>query len=424
MATGKKKSERIIQLPPATVVLSIPTPERPYLVERLLTGHEVALEYKARQPELDAQFARARKVLKKWAPKLRKMPEYNDVPITGLSVRYRSKFGHPVSPLQMVIAINVGRKYSQSEMDRLGIKDQQLPSVMDGVPVKILEGSFELLSPQSAVLAASTSTKPNNPLGFGDALVGGAPIARPGHADDFGTLGVVQSVVGGTWEGLTANHVVTGNAVVEQVGPVAAGVSTTRPIGNVIRAKNSNHSHNGVTETLDCASLQLVQPFAGIPPSVFPPAGDGWIREVNAPNGALAGVPLFYSTRRVRQSDSAFKLWKFGAAMGQVIYGRVLDTDVPEFQIGSQRYRNNFTVENFSDSNNDFLLPGDSGSLLVAEALVNGNRAIVAIGILFARISNGLRVGLACNVSHVLDAITPTIPGERLIDLWDLPLED
>ncbi len=426
-ASNESKKSSATDIPPSiqppvtvTVAVSQPTPERPYVIfEQLVTDAEAAQEYLARQPELDLQFERARKALNKWMPKLLKSNEYKQGHITGLSIRFRTRFGQPISPLQVVIAVNVGRKYDPKDLTRLGIAEIPKRTPVDGFPVKVLEGTFELLQTQTGSLLRSGSIKPANPLGFGDPLVGGVPIAPPGSPDSFGTLGVVFSKAG-EWFGLTCHHVVDSSPTVEQVGPIASGVSTTRPIADVIRKVNSDHFLDGTTETVDCASLEMKQLPAGVPQIVFPDFSSGWIRGVNTSPGQV-NVPVFYSTRRVELSDNRFVIWKFGAATGEVVQGRVLDTDTPDHLVNNKRHRNNFTVKQVNGD--DFLTPGDSGSIIALEASVGGKPAFIAVGVLFAKIDNSLRVGLACNMNHVIDALglAAKLPSERLVDTWQRP---
>ncbi len=400
----------------ATVVLSVPTPEQPYLVERLLTEDEVAAEYLARQEELDAQFEKASAVLKRWAPKLRKTAEFKNHHITGMCLRFRSKFSHTVSPLRVVIAVNVATKFSPRDLDFLHIP--MLPRTVDGIPVKVLEGCFCLL-PGEAVELRGLFTKPKNPILFTAELVGGIPIAPLNHPEAFGTLGVVLADSAGDWLGITCQHVANGiGSIVEQLGPDNAAGSTSRRIGTVVRAVKAVHKHSvdQDRETVDCASVTLDQ-TAGV---VLPQGSNGWIRGINQ----TPPIPLFYSMTRMEAVHKSYTVWKFGSATGEAVQGTILDTNSLQFDIGNVRFENNFSIEfdrfatpaMFSPS--EFLIPGDSGSIVALEVQVNGNRAFVAVGVLFARLSTNPNIGFACNMRHVIDALKIDIPTDRLITSW------
>ena len=399
----------------ATVVLSVPTPEQPYLVERLLTEDEVTAEYLARQEELDAQFEKASAVLKKWAPKLRKTAEFKKHHITGMCLRFRSKFSHTVSPLRVVIAVNVATKFSPCDLEILKIP--MLPPSIDGIPVKVLEGTFDLL-PAKAVQLRGLFNKPKDPIPFTDELVGGIPIAPPNHPEAFGTLGVVLSDSAGDWLGITCEHVAKRfGSDVEQLGPDNAAGPTSRRIGTVARAVNKafNHSVDGDKETIDCASITLDQ----LPGVTLPQLG-GRIRGVNH----SPPVELYYSNTRMESLHKSYKVWKFGSATGEAVKGIIKDTSSLQFDIGNVRYENNFSVvfDRFAIprmfSTSEFLIPGDSGSIVALEANVNGNRAFVAVGVLFAQLSTNPNIGFACNMRHVIDALKLKIPNGKLISSW------
>jgi hypothetical protein len=404
----------------AVVALSTPTPEQPYLVERLLTDEEVIAEYMARKAELDVAFEKASLVLQKWAPKLRKTAEYKSHHITGMCVRFRSKFSHTVSPLRVVIAVNVAAKLPPDELDSL--KFARLPASVEGVPVKVLEGSFELLAPEAVELRGGT-TRPKNPLPFTDPLVGGIPISPPNRPDAYGTLGVEFTDEDDSKIGITCQHV-AGNpgAHVDQLGPVSAtGADTSRDIGTVGKSVKKRYTHliDGDVETVDCASV-ILDTAGGI---AFPPETEGWIRGVNQ----TPPVPLYFSNSRMNAFHKNFRAWKFGSATGRAVIGKIFDTGSLQFDIGGIRYVNNFSVkfDRNADpslpSTGEFLIPGDSGVVIALEASVNGNRAFVAVGVLFAQLTTNRNIGFACNMRHVIDALQLKIPANRLIDSWAKP---
>ncbi len=414
---------------PVPVVANFqPTPEHPYLIERLLTPEEVAVEYLVRQTELDDQFEKARKALKKWWPSLKKTEDFRRGHITGVSVRYRTRFGRPVSPLQVVIGVNVATKLREEYLnDGEGVLSKLPPSIY-GVPVKVVEGCFEFLAPaRTASFLAGSTISPKNPLKFTDDLVGGVPIAPPGKPKEFGTLGVVLSATDGSFLGLTCQHVVGNkNKPFDQRGPdTASGQPVTRPIGKVTAAIRKNHTHTKTltTETIDCAVLGFSQPPAAFPPIVFPPAGR-WVQGLSHPAGqspvGSVVVPMFFSKTRVKAAHSIFDVYKFGSATGGVLIGRIRDVDNLFFSVNGQGFSNNFTVEH-RDANQRFVTPGDSGAILALRAEVSGAPAFVAIGILFAAIDTSGSIGLACNMSQILDGLNPDIPAVQQIISWQRP---
>lgn len=411
---------REARVPGVALAASTFSRDRPFVVERLLSPEEVVAEYFARRSELDEQFTSARAALDRWMPELRKSKDCKCGHITGVSVRFRSKFGQTVSPLQVVIGVNVARKFRPEDVQTHGAC--MLPESVDGIPIKVVEGQFELLSPAAAgTLTRSVFSSPTNPLSFLDDLVGGAPIAPAGRPNEFGTLGVVVSAADGSYLGLTCQHVVQNEFQMDQRGPDVGSLPTTRSIGTVINRFKSDHTFQGVSETLDCASIELQQPPGESEQIVFPPTGN-WIRGLshpaNEPPSTANTIPVFYSKARAEMAHSIFPLWKFGSASGQIVKGRIKDVDNSLFVVNGVAFEHNFTVQHF-DGNQTFATPGDSGAVLGLEAEVQGKPAFVAIGILFAAIQGNSSVGLACNMSHVIDALSLSIPKKLLVDTWD-----
>ena len=287
-----KSGGSIDQTTSATVVFSSLKPGsnyepgQPFKIERLISPKEVAAEYFARSEELDSDFAEARKVLAKWWPQLKKSKDFKKGHLTGASVRFRTKFGQVVSPLQVVIGINVADKVQQGDFKQFGITTK-LPPTKNGVPVKVVEGSFELMAPVPASVLRGSTFSPLNPLKFSDALVGGAPIFPGSSVDEYGTLGVVVSATDG-YVALTCEHVVGSTSQVSQRGPVVSGNPTVRPIGRVLGTFLNDHALNGRTETLDCAAVKLEQPLTGGPITLPPPPPVSWIRGVSQPDGTTA----------------------------------------------------------------------------------------------------------------------------------------
>ncbi|MDA1231737.1 MAG: hypothetical protein O2856_13265, partial [Planctomycetota bacterium] len=415
----------------AAVVISgsVPTVERPYLIERLLTPGEVAAEYAVRQAELDEQFEVARKALKRWLPTLKRTPMYKNGDITGACVRYRTRFGRPVSPLQVVIGVNVLTKLRPEDVPA----GQMLPRCIDKVPksagtvpVKVVEGNFQLIAKKASFLRSS-GTSPGNALPLTEPVVGGAAICPPGNPQAFGTVGVLFSSDGTSYFGLTCQHVVRKESnLVDQRGPDLNGNPVTRLLASVKLEKfrHWKHSKTGRMETIDSGLIEVDTATPVVPPVAAPPSGEYWIRGIthnmNQPPQSATAIPLYFSSIPVRNAFVAFDMYKLGAGRGELVIGKLRDSDTAFFNVGQVRFENNFTVEH-RDANQRFVTPGDSGSIIAIRAKVDNRLAFVAVGILFATLEVNGFVGLACNMSQVLDALKPAVEESRIIAIWDLP---
>ncbi len=132
---------------------------------------------------------------------------------------------------------------------------------------------------------------------------------------------------------------------------------------------------------------------------------DSWvISPVDQEPVLPANKKIVYLNRRVTRSDGNFKLLKFGNGSGDIVQGRIKDVDIGVVVIRGVAYLRNFTVVP-ENSNGKFATPGDSGSLLVLEKNINGEDVLVAVGILFAALQNTPSIGLACNISEVINAL-------------------
>lgn len=377
-----------------------PTPDRPYLVERILTREEVDAEYFARQVELDARIAHAKAVLAKWQPELLKSSQYGE--ITGLSVRFRTKFGEVVSPLQVVIAVNVAFKYALSDLP--GRQCIPFPRMVEDVPVKVLEGKFELLS--------SAISHPANPLPFDQAMQGGVPVAPKGSPQAFGTLGVILQETTGLLVGLTNAHVISGGLAV-QLGPIdpATGQDTVREVGNVSPSRSfKGEVGSTVLRSVDCALVTLA---SGLIPSPTPWEIRGFTGEARE---------MFLAKRPIRSSDRSLEVWKFGAASGALLIGKLHDLDVELIRIGGQNFVHTFSVRH-RDGNNTFVIPGDSGSVLGFKTKVatpvGTKKAFVLFGLLFAQLDGDSSVAYACQIRDVVQPLKLDVDPDRFAPDWE-----
>lgn len=382
--------------------------------ERLLTPHQEWLEYQARQIELDASIEQASKALDEWLCSYHRRRDFDN--ICGASVKLRTKFGHVVSPLQVVIAINVREKLTLEECKQRRWK--VLEQIGD-FRVKVLEGQFMPI-PQANALFLRGRTVKQNPPALTAELVGGIPIATPINHFAFGTLGLVYTA-GANRFGITCKHVIDSSFQVDQLG-LEGSLRVSRTLGHVAAAVGSpspNHTLDGRTESLDCAMVEI----SSRSEVVLPPRGS-WIRGLTHPLDAEPSasevVPLYYSKRQILGRDKGARIWKFGMGTGTIAIGRLDTTNHATLDVGGVPYTKNFTVHAYHNRNGTFVLPGDSGSVLAIEARVDGGRAFVAIGVLFATLAGNMSVGLACNINHVIDALNLPIPRRLRKSEWEV----
>ncbi|MCA9140275.1 MAG: hypothetical protein KDB00_26070 [Planctomycetales bacterium] len=397
-------------------------PGQVFRIERILTTDEVAQEYSAREAELGTQFDRARATIENTViPQLESLGLIESGQVTGVSARYRTKFGHPVSPLQVVIGVNVARKLPIDELKR-----RQIPIVAthyDGIPVKVVEGTFDLITAKGFFLSGNQS--PKEALPFTEEIVGGIPVAPPNDLDDFGTLGLVTMIQDQVRQliGVTCQHVVKKQPQTQQIDDAGGNREIGRTLLSILPA-NRNQTFSNVTESVDCASLDL-RASPGEPALKEPPPGT-WARgishPINATPSATTAIPILFATRRANAIDTRLPLWKFGNGSGILMEGRIDILNNQAIYINRLRYRNNFTVH-LTNSNGNFASPGDSGSLLAVEAkaTIDGQPkdVFIAIGVLFAALHDGT-TGLGCNMSHVIKALglDNIIPQDRLTGTW------
>ena len=376
-------------------------PGMPFRLERLITPVEVGLEYAARRKELDADFEKARRVLEKYRPKLEKRKDFVDGHITGTSVRFRTKFGQVVSPLQVAIVINVDRKRSLDDLKKRGYEKFD---ELDGVPVKVVEGSFSLISESASFLRGLAS--PITPVSFSDPIVGGAAISPPGNPSAFGTLGLVAVSDNNQQFGISCQHVVSNS--VDQI----AANGKSRSVGAIktSRPPDKDFKKGTITESLDCSLIAFVK-NPSVP--IKFPGGGNWVHGFSS--------DIYLAARRVNSSELDRPIFKFGVGSGELVEGRIeaLDRDI---NINGVPYFNNYSVVLAEDSGRTFAVPGDSGSVLLVDAVVNSKPAMVVIGILFARLNgdNAVKVGIACNMSFVLHALKldKEISGLKIAKTW------
>ncbi|MGB7323419.1 MAG: hypothetical protein WBD31_01010 [Rubripirellula sp.] len=422
-------------------------PGLPFRIERILTFQEAEWEFAAREEELKQQFDRANKAIEKLLKEWRKtggttkriergtsrihkkesvekkvcrlMKEGN---VTAVSARYRTKFGHPVSPLQVVIAINVDKKVeTQSELDSDPASSKAfsvlpaavlpaedfLPKQYEGIPIKVIEGQFYLLAKFDGYYARGAG-QPKNPIPFDAPVVGGIPIAPPSNLADFGTLGLLHATADRLL-GLTCQHVVDGGkgAKVVQLGD-SNGWREFASVQDAVLPKDRNA--NGF-ESVDCATIEV--DTVNTKPTVKLPKNGLWAMGFNAAPSNNKTIPLLVANDTLTKNNTKARLWKFGNGTGTLLPGRVGTIEhanvVIELDNGTLvEYSGNFSIQR-PDADRGYVAGGDSGAIVAIEARVKSKAGkledvFLAIGLLFAALGDGT-TGLVCSTQAVLKAL-------------------
>ena len=412
----------------STITVAFHSPQKgenkagqPFVIERILSPEEANLEFQARRDELQTEMNHAQKCADALWDRLAKLAEFKNH-ITGISVRFRTRFGLPVSPLRVVIAVNVERKLSPEQLKEYGFTG--VDACIADLPIdlqhetKVLEGRFGLLG-DGFLLHGAVS--PIAALPFDKVLVGGVPIHRPLEPTSaFGTLGLVSAADGRSPFGLSAQHVVGNeNDVVEQIDHQG----NDREIGAVSVAQQApfDVTVGGVVESIDAALVELRRDVA----EIKLPAHGEWARAIShtidAEPPTTNSPPIFFSNRRIAAGDKGRPVWKFGNGTGFAAIGAI-DSISQSTNINGASFKRNFSIEPFPNSNSTFVKPGDSGSVVATQATsVNGlpQQAIILIGVVFAGLFDSTRA-VACNMNAVVKGLglQQELDGSKFADLW------
>ncbi len=384
---------------------------QPYPLLRIIKDDEILLEKQAREEELAWQYKRAEKAYeklskdlnkqwnqkkkKKGKPSKRDVVDYGDV--TGIEISFRTKFGHVVSPLQYVLIVNVSRKIDNSKLSDRNITP--LPSAIDGVPVKVLEGSFEQANQVSEGRLAS-GIGPKDPPDPDQPIKGGQPVAEIGNADKFGTLGVVIGTKEGVNFGISNKHV-TSNQTIRLTS------TGDQHIGEVIKAVEKESADDHFVDA-SYFSLQIQDELESLPYQ---------IKGVNDDTT----VDLLIADRVATDTELGFPVYKYGAKTGALLKGRLASVKA-QVNVGGKLREGVMKAEK---SANTFLMGGDSGSLLLVKARVKNQLIWLVIGIVFAqKIINGIpndRIAYICHIKDVIDelGLKSQIPSKRLVKTWE-----
>lgn len=195
-----------------------------------LTNDEARKELGQRWEELFEERLLAYEVFHRHHDYLLNLPN-----VTGIHVGLKRKQGKIVTPLHFCIRIHVREKLKSGDPKLL----IELPKSFDGIPVDVLERSYQSLN---TVKAAASQ--------FVNSIMGGAPIAREGEfkAKGLGTLGGVL-FAGSKPIYITNQHVAgpEGTVIIQPPdGKVSAGQKEA--IGKVIHCEREG--------SIDCAIIK------------------------------------------------------------------------------------------------------------------------------------------------------------------------
>ncbi|QDT92339.1 hypothetical protein [Gimesia algae] len=403
----------------STVFASSKTNEwQPYPLLRIVEGDEVLQEKEARREELKAQYKKAelayellnkelklqkaRRKNNKGKSFTKQEKDYGDV--TGMEIGLRTKYGLLVSPLQYVITVNVSQKKSNDELKQRKIAP--LPPAINGTPIKVLEGKFEKVKAADRAILA-TGSNPGYIPDSGDDVFGGQPIAGKFHPNEFGTLGFV---IGGDGEhhlGLSNDHVLKSLRIIR--------VTSTGPkeIGKVGDQVAEHQTTDGERRFVDAGYIELNLPddISSIPFVIKDLIED------------TSSLKFYVADEIVDDSDLDYPVYKFGARTGSLKEGKLASVKA---QVDIEELEDDFlggideTKEGIIKIKNEFVsinAAGDSGAAVVMKPIINGKRAWLVIGLIFAQLVDNDRVAYACHISEALKLlkIRDKIPDHMLL---------
>ena len=340
---------------------ALPTVERPFLVEYFPSHWQILEEEWIRKEELSKKRKQAERVLRHNKEKWLKNKE-----VTGLSVGYRTKFGQIVSPLQIVIDIDVNRKYQEGDLPRKHrecfkrvafIRQKEGPFI----PVKIRERNYV------SSIAVSSAGNAGTPDHESDNITGGIQIAPESDLGSWGTLGIcVPHIAAGisVLVGITNDHVVGAKTKVRIRNPAGAGDDSLYfgIVSDTVR--NSN---------IDAASIVRI------------PSSDRSFEPGIIESGIQLGDSVKYF-RHENLTDNIDlrdfqEIFKVGAKTADRLIGSIAKRrrDLPVPSLG-RNFKSVIEVKGVSNS--PITAAGDSGSVLVGR-LKSGNEYVV-LGLNFA----------------------------------------
>ncbi|MBL8819253.1 MAG: hypothetical protein JNL58_24695 [Planctomyces sp.] len=337
-----------------------PTAECPYAVEMIVDAKQVLLEEKFRFSELSVRRRLAERLIRRYSTDWRRQPE-----VTGVSVGYRTKLGQIVSPLQIVIDIDVDRKYGVNELPSKSRKClpkwvAMEPDAGPWIPIKVRERNYLSCLPAIAKVT-SVRAEPSESM-----IIGGLQISTESEPKRWGTLGIcVPHQPPGQpqiYVAITNEHVVGKKGTRIQT---PTGVESERDvIGEV--------SHSVRNSNVDAAVLTEVASNR--------PFGRGIMESGISDQDTVLYFRDKDLSDRVNLLDFS-EIFKVGACTGEKRAGYILNRrrslNVPDLKT---EFRN--VIEAAGFANRMITDQGDSGSVLIGR--IGETSKYVVLGLNFA----------------------------------------
>ncbi len=408
---------------------------RTKVVERAIGRDEINSELDIRSSELTAEYRAAKKAIKKvekWVN-----AGYFGL-VTGCTVGLRLKNGQIVSPLRYVIQIHVPFKIRESQLGKFDPdnlarlekdRDYCIPESVDGILIKVVESRpylasrsrgalMDLSIPNSGLVKVKgepglkdISSDPSIDLSTTE-LIGGLPTVEA-DKNDWGTLGIAfcnrvnESSGSARFFGLANAHFAPSSKQMAQP-PYKPNSSNTGlwTIGAVSKRKEGKVGAFHV----DAALVRLNGNRDAISNLVYTFGQEKFLFATSP----LRHLDQEHDNRR----DLGRKVFKFGARTQQQLDGFIDDPEFDRLTIDGRRFGT--VIRARRNGSGTFILPGDSGSALVAPIydLQTKNERFLVVGLCFAGLDGDKEVLFACNFSHVIVALEPRIPKTFLRDHW------
>jgi hypothetical protein len=408
---------------------------RTKVVERAIGRDEINAEFEIRTSELTAEYRAAKKVI-------RKVEKWVNAgyfgPVTGCTVGLRVKNEQIVSPLRYVIQIHVPFKIRASQLAQFDPdsparieKDRYycIPESVDGILIKVVESRpylasrsrgalMDLSVPNSGLVKVKgdpelrdLSSDPSIDLSTTE-LIGGLPTVEA-DKNDWGTMGIAfcnridETSASARFFGLANAHFAPSNK--QMVQPPCKPTPSNDELWKIGAVAKRKEGKVGAFH-VDAALVRLNGNRDAISNLVYTFGQEKFLFATSP----LRHLDQEHDNRR----DLGRKVFKFGARTRQQLDGFIDDPEFQRLTIGKRRFGT--VIRARRNGSGTFVLPGDSGSALVAPIydLKTKNERFLVVGLCFAGLDGDKEVLYACNFSHVIAALEPKIPKTFLRDHW------
>ncbi|QDU45231.1 hypothetical protein Mal52_37220 [Symmachiella dynata] len=382
----KPKAEKKNAEPQGVVVnvsgLGLPTLARPFLVEFFPTPDQFGAEQQIREKELARKRREAAKALKKVEKKW-----WEEEGVVGVNVAYRTKLGHIVSPLQIVIVVDVVLKQPIAALEAK--KRFVFPQQVGDIPVKVREIRY-IKSDGILSSSAATGNRIQDPA---TTIIGGIQIAPVDAPNSWGTLGICvpheESPGNISLVGISNKHVV--RATNKKVQNPAGSQSADKTFGRVRKST--------LTELADAASIKNIG------------AGNNRQFEKGIADFNPPGVHLLFLEDTILKTLAFDRVIKFGAATtkrdGQITNRRKA-IRVPDL-LRTRRFVNVIEVKGLEG--HEVTDGGDSGGVILGQP--KDENVWVVIGLIFA-MSTDRKSAYAFPFGRVISKLNLNIPSNAL----------